>query len=193
VAPGDDLAQLVGIRQYWIMAAVPVRSLRWVQFPKTDGQASAVTLYNPGTWPPGAERHGQVARMIGSVDSQSRLARVLITVADPMALETDAPPLILGTLVDTHIEGRPIENVVRLSREYIRERDTVWVIRNDKLEIRETEIVFRDAEFAYISQGVDDGEEVVMTTLATVAEGIGLRNVKDAAEQLQAEDEEAKD
>ena len=36
VGPGDDLGQLVGIEEYWIMAAVPVRSLRWVQFPESD-------------------------------------------------------------------------------------------------------------------------------------------------------------
>ena len=51
------------------------------------------------------------------------------------------PPLILDTLIDAQIEGRPIEDVVRLSREYVRDRDTVWVMKDDKLEIRETDIV----------------------------------------------------
>jgi multidrug resistance efflux pump len=47
VARGDELARLVGVREYWIFAAVPVRSLRWIQFERSDGQGAAVTLRNP--------------------------------------------------------------------------------------------------------------------------------------------------
>jgi len=175
VAPGQELARLVGIEEYWIMASVPVRSLNWIEFPETDGQGSAVTLQNPGTWPAGTRRRGQVSRLIGTLDQQSRLARVLITVADPLAQKIDAPPLILDSLIETQIEGRPIENVVRVSREYVREGDTIWVMQENKLAIRNVDIVFRDAEYAYVRQGLEDGDEVVTTTLATVAEGIGLR------------------
>jgi RND family efflux transporter MFP subunit len=191
VAPGDELARLVGIDQYWIMAAVPVRSLRWIEFPETDGQGSTVTLYNPDSWPPGASRQARVSHLIGTLDQQTRLARVLITVTDPLARNTDAPPLILNTLIETHIEGRPIENVIRLSRQYIRQRDTVWVMTDGKLDIRETEIVFRDAEHAYIREGLNDGDEVVTTTLATVVEGIGLRKVSDFPQPSENADAEA--
>jgi RND family efflux transporter MFP subunit len=193
VAPGDELAQLVGVSEYWIMATVPIQSLRWLEFPELDGQGSQVSLRNPGTWPPGAERQAEVARLIGTLDQESRLARVLITVDDPLAQNTDAPPLILGTLIETHIEGRPIADVVRLSRAYVRERDTVWVIRDNKLEIREANIVFRDAEYAYIQDGLAAGDEVVTTTLATVAEGIGLRKTTASREQGENGTSEAAD
>jgi hypothetical protein len=127
--------------------------------------------------------------MIGTLDELTRLARVLITVADPLGQKSDAPPLILDTLIEVQIEGKPIENVVRLSREYVHERDTVWVMKNDKLEIRETEIDFRDAEYAYIRSGIESGEEIVITTLATVAEGVGLRNAIDASAPSDESDE----
>lgn len=178
VGPGDELAQLVGIDEYWVMVAVPVRSLRWVQFPDGDQPGSAVTLRNPDAWPIDAERQAQVTRMIGTLDQETRLARVLVTVDDPLAQQSDAPPLILDTLIEARLEGKPIDNVVRLKREYVHDRDTVWVMNNNKLEIRETTIAFRDAEHAYISEGVEDGEDVVTTTLATVAEGIGLRKME---------------
>ena len=191
VAPGDELAQLVGVDEYWIMASVPVRSVHWLQFPAADGRGSPVTLRNPDSWPPGAKRHASVTRMIGTLDQQTRLARVLITVDDPLARRTDGPPLILDTLIETHIEGRPIDKVVRLSRAYVREGDTVWVMNDGKLEIREAEIVFRDAEHAYIQEGVRDGEQVVTTTLATVAEGVGLRKAGDATEPVDRSNSEA--
>lgn len=192
VSPGDELAQLVGVDQYWIMAAVPVRSLRWVKFPDSDnGEGSPVTLHDPDTWPPGAFRQAKVSRMIGTLDQQTRLARVLITVEDPLARNTDGPPLILDSLLDTHIEGRPIENVIRLSREYVHERDTVWVMKDGKLQIRTAQIDFRDAEYAYIRDGLEDGDEVVTTTLATVADGIGLKKVVESVEATGSADRKA--
>jgi multidrug efflux pump subunit AcrA (membrane-fusion protein) len=115
--------------------------------------------------------------MIGTLDQQTRLARVLIIVTDPLGQTSSAPPLILDTLIEAQIEGKPIDNVVRLSRDYVHEGDTVWVLKDGKLEIRETEIIFRDAEYAYIGTGLEDGEEIVITTLATVANGVGLRKV----------------
>jgi hypothetical protein len=120
--------------------------------------------------------------MIGTLDEQTRLARVLITVPDPLGRQSEAPPLILDTLIETQIEGRPIDDVVRLPREYVRERDTVWVMQDNELEIRETDIVFRDSTYAYIRSGLESGDEVVTTTLATVADGIRLRKVDRAAE-----------
>ncbi|MEW4488156.1 efflux RND transporter periplasmic adaptor subunit [Thalassoglobus sp. JC818] len=177
VATGDELAQLVGVEEYWIFASVPIRSLQWVQFPETDGEGSRVTLRNRDSWLPGTSRTGTVSRLIGTLDQQTRLARVLITVADPLALNMDAPPLILESLIETQIECRPINDVVRLKRDYVHEGDTIWVMKNDKLEIRKAVIVFRDAEFAYVQSGLSDGEQVVITTLATVAEGIDLRKV----------------
>jgi RND family efflux transporter MFP subunit len=190
VSPGDELAQLVGIQEYWISAAVPVRSLRWIQFPKTDGEGSPVKLRNSDSWGPNVEREARVARMIGSLDQETRLARVLITIDDPLGEQSGEPPLILQTLIETEIQGRPIENVFRLDREYVRDGDTVWVMKDGKLEIRETEIVFRDAKYAYLREGLQSGEEVVITTLATVAEGVGLKKME-AADEENADEENA--
>lgn len=92
VSPGDELGQLVGIDEYWILAAVPVRSLRWVQFPESDRQGSPVTLRHSDAWGPETQRQARVTRMIGTLDELTRLARVLITVPDPLGRKSDAPP-----------------------------------------------------------------------------------------------------
>jgi len=193
VSPGDELAQLVGVDEYWIMASVPMRSLRWIQFPESDGVGSEVILQDPDTWPQDAKRSAQVSRLIGTLDERTRLARVLITVADPLGREHDGPPLILDTLIETHIQGRPVDNVVRLEREFVRDQDTVWVLVDDQLDIREAEIVYRDAGFAYISSGLESGDEVVTTNLATVAQGIPLRKVNALPAQPEDSSEEAAD
>lgn len=176
VATANELGQLVGLEEYWVMAAVPIRSLRWVEFPDDDGAGgSKVTLRNSDAWGKDAIREGRVSKLIGALDDQTRLARVLITVHDPLGRKSSAPPLILDSLLDTEIEGKSVDDVVRLDREFIRDEDTVWVRKDEKLEIRKVEIEYRDGEFAYISKGLDDGDEIVISTLATPAEGIGLK------------------
>ena len=59
-------------------------------------------------------------------------------------------------------------------------------MKHEKLEIRKTEVVFRDAEYAYIRKGLESGEEVVTTTLATVAEGVGLRKTVQVSESTES-------
>ena len=189
VDQGDDLGQLVGVDQYWVIATIPVRNLRWVKFPTENQPGSNVTLRNPDAWGPDVQRQGRVARMIGALDQQTRLARVVVTVDDPLGQKSDLPPLILDTLIDAKIEGVAIDNVVRLEREFVHDRDTVWVMKENQLEIRETEIVFRDAQYAYIKEGLENGDQVVTTTLATVANGVKLR--REGEEISKASSEEA--
>ncbi|MDY7109264.1 MAG: efflux RND transporter periplasmic adaptor subunit [Planctomycetota bacterium] len=179
VAPGDALARLVGVDEYWVMASVPLRDLRWISFPQDGGRGSSVQIRHTTAWGPGAVRGGYVSRLIGNVDQQSRLARVLVVVPDPLARETDGPPMILGTIVELQIEGQPLAGVVRLDREYLRQNDTVWVMADGKLDIREVEVVFRDAEHAFVRSGLDEGEDVVTTSLATVTQGLPLRREGD--------------
>ena len=79
----------------------------------------------------------------------------------------------------------------RLDRGLVRDADTVWVMTDDQLEIRDVNVVFRDSEHAYIRSGLEDGEEVVVTTLATVADGVGLRKVSEKSEATETPGGEA--
>jgi hypothetical protein len=114
------------------------------------------------------------------VDERSRLARVLVTIPDPLARETDAPPMILGTIVELKVEGQPLTDVVRLDRDYLRQNNTVWVMVDGALDIRDVVVVFSDAEHAYVRSGVEEGEGIVTTSLATVTQGLALRRQVDA-------------
>ena len=179
VGPGDDLGRLVGTEYYWVTATVPVSKLQWLRFPENDrDKGSAVLIKNSTAWPDEQYREGYLDKQIGALDGQTRLARVLVKVTDPLAKNTDLqgkPILMIGTFVEVDIKANKLDNVVRLNRDYIRSNKTVWVMKEDKLEIRKVDIVLTDNEFAYISKGLSEGEQVVITDLSTVSNGIGLR------------------
>jgi hypothetical protein len=116
-------------------------------------------------------------RLIGELEGRTRLARVLVGVDDPLARagDTDEPRLLLGAFVEARLRARPVENVIRLDRDYVRKNDTVWVMADGRLRIAEVDIVLRDARYAYIRAGIDADARVVTTNLATVIDGARLR------------------
>lgn len=178
VTPGSTLGHLIGIDQFRVVAAVPQRNLRWLKFPENNETGSPVTLRHRQIWQPNESRQGTLSGLISKVDEQTRLARVIITVNDPLAHNTDSPALQAGSIVEAEISGRPITNVIQLNRDYLRAGDTVWVKKDGLLEIRKVEVEFRDAHDAYIRNGLESGDEIVTTSLATVKEGIPLKRIE---------------
>ena len=177
VQPGQDLGRLVGIDEYWVIVAVPVSKLDRIAFPADGTGGAPVRVRNRAAWPEGAYREGRVGRLIGALDAETRLARVLVTVKDPLARGEGAagPGMILGSIVQARIEGRELEDVVRIERDHLRQDDTVWVMQEGALAIRDAEVVFKDSRYAYLSAGLETGDHLVVSNLATVAEGAPLR------------------
>lgn len=189
LAPGDNLGRLVGIEEYWVVATVPLSSLRWLSFPDSAGQTgSRVILRDRKAWEEGDFREGRLFRKIGALESQTRLARVIVKVEDPMGYHYDSlPALMINSFVEAELEGENIKNVIRLNRDYLREDETVWVMKEGKLEIREVQVEFMDKKYAYIRGGLQDGEKVVTTNIATISEGVALRTAQDSTENETAQ------
>ncbi|MCR9228146.1 MAG: efflux RND transporter periplasmic adaptor subunit [Flavobacteriaceae bacterium] len=179
VSQGDDLGRIVGTDSYWVTATVPISRLQWLKFPESkEEKGSVVHIENSSAWPSGAQREGFLDRQIGALDNQTRLARVLVRVNDPLATTDElqgAPKLMIGTFVEVNIQADSIPNVVRLDRDLVRSNQTAWVMKDNLLEIRELDIILTDNQYAYVSSGLQDGEKVVTTNLSTVTNGVELR------------------
>ncbi|MGM0375270.1 MAG: efflux RND transporter periplasmic adaptor subunit [Bacteroidota bacterium] len=178
VGPGDQLGRLVGIEKYWVEATVPQSRLRWLEFSNEGEDEGAQVHVRNRSWSDEENRTGQLYKMVGALEDDTRLVRVLVEVPDPLALNFEAgekQPLMIGAFVEASIRGRELENVIKLNRDYVRKGNTVWVMKDGELDIRDVEIVLDDAEHAYISEGLENNDRVVTTNLATVVDGAPLR------------------
>lgn len=177
VAPGDNLARLVGTDAYWVVVSLPLSKLSRLSFPmEEDEMGSEVIIRDRKAWKDGEQRMGYLYKMIGALESQTRMARVLVIVPDPLgADDPEKPKLVINSFVEAEIEGDQLQDVIRLNRDYLRENETVWVKKNDKLDIRNVDIIFQDAKYAYIRKGLNGGDSIVTTNLATVTEGAPLK------------------
>ncbi len=177
----DTLATLVGTDEYWIEAEIPVQHLRWLSIPKaaTDSGTKAMIELDGGR----GERQGHLLRTNGSVDTQTRLAGILISVPDPLALQSDKMqpqfPLILGDYVKVSLIGKELKNIVRIPQSYIRDGNTIWIEKNRKLVIRPVTIVYLDRQYAYITEGISNGERIITSNIITPVVDMALRLPED--------------
>ena len=178
VSPGDNLGRLVGSGFYWVSLTVPLAQLQWLHFPETgEEKGSEVKIRNTTAWPKGQFRTGYLAKQVGALDEQTRLARVLVKVPEPLARQQDKPELMIGSFVEAQLLGEEIKNVIRLKRDFLHNNE-VWTMEDGKLAIKEVEVLLKDSEYVYITDGLKDGARVVTTNLSTVTEGIPLRTEK---------------
>jgi len=92
VTPQSQLGTLVGTDTYWVKVSVPVDRLKWISFPQSDsGNGSRVRVYQSLGTAYQPEWSGHVLRLLGDLEPQGRMARVLVEVRDPLGLESSEP------------------------------------------------------------------------------------------------------
>ncbi len=99
-----------------------------------------------------------------------------MTVKNPIGkIGEGKPALIIGSFVEAEIPALELKDVVRLNRDYLRKNETVWVMEEGKLSIKQVEVLFLDEVYAYIKNGLSDQDQIITTSLSTVVEGAALR------------------
>jgi len=179
-SPSSPVAELAGTDAYWVEVCVPVDHLKWLRVPRRAGErGSPARVHHEAAWGAEAHRSGEVLRLAAELEPQGRMARLLVTVRDPLGLRPAAPadrPLILGSYVRVAIEGRALADAVRVSRTALREGGLVWVMTGeDTLDIRAVEIAWSDREHVYVSAGLNAGDLLVTSNLGAPVQGMALR------------------
>ena len=173
-SPQTLLAVLVGTDAYWVRVSIAVDKLKWVVLPRAGGEpGSAVRIYGAT----GAAREGRLLSLLGDLEPEARMARLLVEVQDPLGLEIDgAPaPLLLGEYIRAEILGPTVDNVVKLPREALRDGDQLWLAAaDDTLQITQPDIVWTDTQHALL-RGLEEGARVILSDVATPVNGMPVQ------------------
>ena len=175
-ALGTPLGELFATDVAEVRLPLSATDLRFIDLPKPGptvalGQAPKVTLSGRG-----AEWVGRVVRSEGTVDPLNRMVYVVAQITDPYGLANDTvAPLRSGMFVRASIEGRTQENVIVLPRHALRGRNQVWIVSENKLTFRTVKVAFADAKQVIVTGGIQPGEQVVVSLLAAVVDGMGVK------------------
>ena len=78
------LGTLVGTDEYWVRASIPVEQLRWFTIPSgVDAVGSTARITQRLGANETSEWTGRVVRLLGDLEPQGRMARVLLSVSNP--------------------------------------------------------------------------------------------------------------
>ena len=186
VSPQAPVAELIGTERFWVRITVPVRLLEYVDVPGLNaGQGAPVTVRQP-LGEASIERQGRILHLLGELDPNGRMARLLAEIPDPLGLEDGVDgrglPLLADAFVDVAIAGNTRRPLVEIEREHLRGGDRVWVLGEDgRLQVREVEVVWRRPQTVLIGEGLEEGERLVTSRIGAAVDGMRLRTLEDGA------------
>lgn len=176
LASGEQIAELIGSDEFWIQVSVPVDRLRWIKIPRKAGETGSPVTVRYGD--AGYERKGNVVRLLSELESQGRMARIMVSVKDPLDLQTpsaDRMPLLIGEYVHVEIKGKELKNVARIHRSALRDNNKIWIAGPDKkLHIREVKTIWRDQNTVMIQNNISDGEHIILSGLSAPVENMRI-------------------
>ena len=189
VAPGAQLATLVGTDEAWVQVSVPVSSLGRIQLPQGDTPGARVVIEHD-VGDETVTREGHVIRLLPDLDPAGSMARLLVEVPDPLRIAESTepgPPLLLGTYVRVHIEGGELRGV-QVPRRAVREGGTVYVMSPERgLEIRQIQVAWSLDDTVITASGLAGGDLVITSRVNGPVEGMLLRGPDDAVTSADTE------
>lgn len=181
------LATLVGTDAFWLRLTLPVDQLPWLTIPTGGGERGSEVRIHPQGGSADAFRLGEIARLEPALESQGRMAQIIVKIEDPLCFlpeNRDKPPLLLGSFVRAELRGATVESAVSLDRSHLHDGTNVWLMNGEgQLEVREVEVLFRNREQVIVGNGLADGERLITTQLSSPVAGTPLRLAENGMER----------
>jgi RND family efflux transporter MFP subunit len=182
VGPQTPAAVLVGTDHFWVQVSVPVESLGSIRAPgRGSAQGSPVTVWQQvGT--ERIERPGEVIRVLPDLDPGGSMARLLVSIEDPLGKRGEGDPglpVLLNSFVNVDIEAPALDDVIEVPRAALREGNKVYVMDgSDRLRIRPVSIAWRKQDAVLVREGLEDGERLITSRVPAPVDGMELRTVE---------------
>lgn len=179
VRRGEELASLFGVDRVEVRLPLPLADLHFLDIPpgesSEDLRRRSIPVALKGRFGGREHRwHGQVVRVDGEVDADSRMVAVIAEVKNPYKTEDGAnPPLKVGMFVEAEIQGRTAKGVYVVPRSLVLEnRRTLAVDAQGHLRIRELRILRADRERAVVEGGFEPGDRLCLSTVDVPVDGM---------------------
>ncbi len=128
---------------------------------------------NPASW------SAVIVRTEGVVNELNRSQYVVARISNPYRLNqtqtASTPPLLVGTFVTAKLKGKTLDNVFKVPRSALLQGSKVAVVDDmQRLQINSVNVVFSDEGYYYVSEGLKEDAEVVVSAIGTPIEGSKL-------------------
>ncbi|NNE35264.1 MAG: HlyD family efflux transporter periplasmic adaptor subunit [Rhodothermales bacterium] len=195
LAPGQSFAQLVASDIYEI--SIPMTREEAALIPdlwsNRQGERNTASVFADYgglryRWP------GYIDRAEAVLNPETRTINVVVRVPSPTTsgrqfssgmqsaaegmniMPTQAPPLLMGEFVTVEINGGALERYYVVPRSALKEDESIWVVRDGRIEISPVEILQQADDNAFvIAEGLAEGDEIVVSDLSVATQGMEVR------------------
>lgn len=178
VDTGFAAATLVGADEFWVRVAVPMNQLQWIQLP-SDGKPGATAKVILETGGERAVRTGTVIRLLGDMERTGRMARVLVSIKDPLGHAQQngkSVPFLLGSYVRVEIDAGELKDVLTIQRSALRDGNRIWVADSKgELQIREAKVRWEQGETVFIDNVLQTGDALIVSQLRVALPGMKVQ------------------
>jgi len=111
--------------------SLPMADLKWIDIPGVDGadEGSVVTLTQELGANESVVRKGVIKTLVGTIDQQTRRARLIVEI--PADTDQTGLPLLPGAFVTVSVEGKTVENALRIPRSAVIRGEHIWEVTAD--------------------------------------------------------------
>ena len=180
VTPGTPLAIIYAIDYVEVRLPIANKDLAFLEIPfdgnliKPEEQPEVIVSADLGG--NSYEWKGTIVRSEAEIDPRTRMLSVVARIPNPYRLLSNSIPLKVGLYVNADIKGKKLRDVVILPRHVIYDKDLVWVTNKEGiLSKREIQIIREDGDRAFIKEGLFFGDEILMTRLGVIIDGMQVR------------------
>lgn len=124
----------------------------------------------------------QVMRVSEAIDSRTQSTGIVVRIDDPMgqAAAGQRPPLRRNTFVSVELSAPPRE-VLAAPLDAVRDGKALVVSADGKLEPRKVKTAYSVGSIAVIANGIEAGEQLVVTDPAVAVPGMAIKPMEDKA------------
>ena len=177
VGAGTQIATLFGTEVAEIRLPLSDLDVTYLNLPE-ESQTEPKVLLESQVSGVDTQWLGKLVRTEGVLDEASRVIYGVVQVEDPYNLngQTHEEPLRFGRFVQAQVEGQQVTGVMEVPTYAINPDGTVWTVADErKLQKREIEVIRTQANTSIVSEGLKEGDLVVLTQLKNALTGMKVR------------------
>ncbi|MFC4656377.1 efflux RND transporter periplasmic adaptor subunit [Rheinheimera marina] len=193
ISRGTQLGQIYGTQIAEVRLPLTDNDVAYLNIPAQGADQASLPDVELTAEVGGVQRswNAKLVRTEGMLDEQNRVIYAVAQIQDPYQLQGQGGDVLrFGRFVKARIQGRAESNLVLLDRSLLLPDHKVLIAADNKLEIRAVTVQRMDERYAYISAGLADKDQLVLTAIANPLSGMALRTAADkdkAADDAKAE------
>lgn len=155
---GTRLGEIINLENLEVEVPVPAQDIQWLDHTKPVRFTSSEIA---GEW------SGEIKRIGKSIDERTQTVQVFISVD-----QSHKEQLYNGVFLKAYIPGLIIDAAISVPRKALYNEGFVYLIKDGKLDFREVKIARKETDSVIVTDGIYNGDTLVVEVLQGVAPGM---------------------